>query len=246
MNADERSSGELITEALRLSDTDDERWQIVATLHRRGDAETFEAAARLCTGELARERELGADLLAQLGHRDDVKPFLDRSLPILRDMARREHDPLVLRSVLFALGHLGDGRALPEVLNAAGHDHTRVRYAAAWSLPNVMGDDADAVAALIRISRELDDDENRDCATTGLAGLDADDTTIREALVARLDDTSVVVAAEAAYGLARRGDRRAEHVVRRYLAGPHDDEYTRSVMEWAAEELGLPRTDASI
>ncbi|WP_285585595.1 HEAT repeat domain-containing protein [Herbidospora sp. NBRC 101105] len=229
---------ELISRAL-VSDTDDERWEIVAALHRRGDAGIFEAAARLCAGDLSGERELGADVLAQLGHRGDAKPFLDRSLPILREMARRECDPKVLRSVLFALGHLGDGRALPEVLNSAGHSHNGVRYAAAWSLPNVMRtDDAEAVAALVRISRETDDDENRECATTGLAGLDADDTAIREALSVRLDDAVVVVAAEAAYGLARRGDRRAERVVRRYLAAPDGNDYTCSLMEWTAEELG--------
>ncbi|WP_051759385.1 HEAT repeat domain-containing protein [Herbidospora cretacea] len=229
---------ELIARALPLSDADDERWEIVETLRRRGDAGIFEAAARLCGGDLAAERRLGADVLARLGHHGDAKPFLDQSLPILREMARREPDPMVLRSVLFALGHLGDGRAFPEVLNSAGHSHNGVRYAAAWSLPNVMPDgDAEAVAALIHISGETDD-ENRECATTGLAGLDADDAAIRDALLNRLDDAVLVIAAEAAYGLARRGDRRAERVVRRYLAAPDGNDYTRSLMEWIAEELG--------
>ncbi|TKK90806.1 hypothetical protein FDA94_03305 [Herbidospora galbida] len=221
--------------ALLLPNTDDERWEIVTALHRRGDAGTFEAAARLCAGDRSEERELGADVLAQLGN--------PQSLPVLRDMARREADPTVLRSVLIALGHLGDKRAFPEVLGLAGHDHPGVRYAAAWSLPNVMpDDDPDAVAALVEISREADDD-NRDCATTALAGLDADDATIRAALLARLDDASLVVAAEAAYGLARRGDRRAEQVVGRYLAAPDDNDYTCSVIEWTVEELRAHSTN---
>ncbi|WP_083974089.1 HEAT repeat domain-containing protein [Herbidospora daliensis] len=220
---------EMVRRALTRPDRDDaERWETIARLHKRGDAETFDAAARLCAGERSEERELGADILAQLAYRPGPR------LAVLREMARREDDPAVLRSVLFALGHIGDESAFPEVLRSAGHEDAGVRYAAAWSLPEVMRhDDAEAVAALIRISRETGDD-NRDCATTGLAGLDADDAAVREALAARLDDASLVVAAEAAYGLARRGDRRAERVVRRRLDG---DEYTRSLLEWTADLL---------
>ncbi|WP_082801582.1 HEAT repeat domain-containing protein [Herbidospora cretacea] len=224
----------LARKALVPSDPDDdERWKIVRELQVRGDAETFEVAVRLCGATEPRERQLGADILAQLSFQENAKP----GLPVLLDLARREGDPTVLSSAVIALGHVADERALPEVLALTGHDDHRVRRAAAWTLPTVMrDDDPEATAALIRMTREADD-ENRECATTGLAGLETDSEEIRAALAARLDDPCLIVAVEAAYGLARRGDRRAEQGVRRYLAEPDGNDYTRSVVEWTVEEL---------
>ncbi|MFC6578023.1 HEAT repeat domain-containing protein [Planomonospora parontospora] len=129
------------------------RWQAIAQLQERGDLETFTAARRLCGGTTTAERMLGVDILGRLG-------FTDRSLPVLRFLAAGEDDPMVLYSVLIAFGHLRDRRALPSVIELAGHSDAGVRYGAAYALPNIVGSPPDpaGLAALRRLAHDSDED----------------------------------------------------------------------------------------
>jgi HEAT repeat protein len=226
--------------ALAHDDPDDaERWAIIHVLQRRGDTETFQGATELCASTQPSERLLGADILAQLGVANG-RPFLEQSLPILRRMAEQESDPTLLYGVIFALGHHADERALPEVVRLAGHDSEVIRDAVAHALPRVLPQGhTEGLSALIRLTQDTDD-EIRDWATAGLAGLEDDNTVIREALYARLDDPCLIIAVEGARGLALRGDRRGLDGVRRYLTEPPDGEdwYMRDLVLETAEELG--------
>lgn len=223
----------LVARALAHRDTDEdaETWWIVAdALGKRADEETYEALAALCVSEDAREREFGVDAIAQYGVTEDGdKPYLERTLPLMRKMATTEGNPQVLRSVLSALGHQGDQRALPEVLDIitrAGHTRTMTD---AIALADVLPPDhAEGLALLIDMSRD-DEDEVRDWATTGLASLEADTPEIRDALAARLDDSDLGTVAEATRGLSKRGDQRAEQGVKRVLA-ESDDDYAREIV----------------
>ncbi|GAA3825827.1 hypothetical protein GCM10022226_53240 [Sphaerisporangium flaviroseum] len=234
---------ELTQLALAHDDPDDaERWAIIYVLHLRGDTETFQGAAELCASTQPSERLLGANILAQLGVASGRpgSPFLEQSLPILRRMAEQESDPTLLYGVIFALGHHADERAFPEVVRLAGHDSEVIRDAVAHALPKVLPEGhTEGLSALIRLTQDTDD-EVRDWATAGLAGLQDDNTVIREALYARLDDPCLIIAVEGARGLALRGDRRGLDGVRRYLAEPHDDEdwYMRGLVLETAEGLG--------
>jgi HEAT repeat protein len=145
------------------------RWQAIALLQERGDLATFVEARRLCAGASREERMLGVDILGQLGGRPD-RPFTDRSLPVLRLLATAEQDPMVLYSVLIAFGHLRDRRALPSVVDLAEHHDPRVRYGAAYALPNVIGDPPDraGLAALRRLAEDPDGDV-AEWAALGLA-----------------------------------------------------------------------------
>lgn len=89
---------------------------------------------------------------------------------MLRFLAASEDDPMVLFSVLIAFGHLGDPRSLPSVIELSGHPDARVRYGAAYALPNVCGrpPDPTGLAALRALMRDSDDDV-ADWATLGLA-----------------------------------------------------------------------------
>nr|BFE81448.1 hypothetical protein GCM10020093_040490 [Planobispora longispora] len=110
---------DLAERALPYRDTDEEAetwWTVVGSLSDRGDHATFDAAVRMCAAEDPRRREFAVDVLAQFGFREGDKPFLEASLPVLRRMAVTEGDERVLRSLLGALGHHADPRALPEVL----------------------------------------------------------------------------------------------------------------------------------
>jgi HEAT repeat protein len=160
---------DLIRSALADADPDGAaRWRAITLLQQRGDQETFTEARRLCAGDTADERILGVDILGQLGR--PGLPFAGRSVPILRYVAASDHDPLVLYSVLIAFGHLKDPRALPSVIELAAHEDPRVRYGAAYALPNVLGEPPDRAGldALARLVKDPDEDV-AEWATHGLA-----------------------------------------------------------------------------
>ncbi|MFF5211491.1 ankyrin repeat domain-containing protein [Streptosporangium sp. NPDC000396] len=226
---------ELVERALPYRDIDEEAetwWTVASSLSRRGDEETFDAAARLCVSEDPRKREFAVDVLAEFGFTEDDKPYLERTLPILQRMAATEGDERVLRSVLGALGHHADPRALPavlEIVTAEGWTRTQADPAAlAAVLPP---GHAEGLALLISMTEDPDE-EVRDWATMGLAGLPEDTGQIRDALAARLDDEDLTTVAEATRGLARRGDPRAQRGVARVLAeSDEDDDYVRDMVK---------------
>ncbi|MEO5874291.1 MAG: ankyrin repeat domain-containing protein [Streptosporangiaceae bacterium] len=214
-------------------------WETVRTLQTRGDTETYDKAVGLCASPDVLTRMLGVEVLSQLG-RTGERPFAARSLPLLLRMTREESDPRLLRSLIISLSHHGDSAALPEVLKHARHPDSRVRDAVAFSLMSVLppGDGLGA-AELIRLTGD-DHEYVRDWATMSLSLLETDTAEIRNALATRLDDDSLVVAAEAARGLAERGDPRAAHGIRRILSDPDIDNYPLDLALEAAADLGDP------
>ncbi|MFC5829130.1 ankyrin repeat domain-containing protein [Nonomuraea insulae] len=222
----------LVARALAHRDIDEdaETWWIVAdTLDKRADDETYEALVRLCLSEDAREREFGVDTIAQFGVADGDKPFLERTLPLLQKMVTTEGHPQVLRSVLAALGHQGDPRALPHVLDILSRPGHKRTMTDAIALADVLpSEDEEGLALLIEMTGD-EDSEVRDWATAGLAGLAADTPRIRDALAARLTDSDLRTVAEATRGLATRGDERAAQGSERVLA-ESDDDYARELV----------------
>jgi HEAT repeat protein len=205
----------------------------VAELHRRTDRPAFEAACRLAGAESSADRELGVDILGQIGYPAD-RPFLEETLPILTAACADDRTE-VLSAAITALGHVGDHRALPSVLRHAGHDCDDMRYRVAVALPAVAGDPPaeEAVAALILLSADPDP-QVRDWATFGLGSqLDVDSELVRDALAARLTDEEGDTAGEALLGLARRRDQRALAPLLAWLV----DEPGNLIVE-AAAELG--------
>ncbi|WP_310740291.1 ankyrin repeat domain-containing protein [Microbispora sp. H10885] len=231
-----------------LDEDDETWWAAVHALRGRHDEKTFRAVTRLCESDDPVRREFGVDVLAQFGRDPGHLPGQDTGhddrqdevLGILRDLARRETEPAVVEALLAAFGHRADERALPEVLAIVGGPGREPTVNDAVALAAVLpSGDEDGLAALIRLT-ECGDDEVRDWATMGLAGLPADTARIREALAARLADRDVTTVAEAARGLAARGDRRALTGVHRVLceAGAGQG-YARDLALEAAQELGL-------
>ncbi|MEU9887294.1 HEAT repeat domain-containing protein [Sphaerisporangium sp. NPDC051017] len=163
-----RTVAELIAIALADEDPDGPvRWKAVAVLHTRGDLETFTEARRLCASDSRAERVLGVDILGELGA--PQRPFIDKTLSVLRYLAACEDDVRVLHAVLIAFGHLRDQRALPSVIDLATHPDPTVRYGAAYALSHVLGRPPDpaGLAALRRLARDPDDDV-ADWAALGL------------------------------------------------------------------------------
>lgn len=150
-----------------LSDTDPDgplRWHVICLLRQRADLESFIEARRLCAADNVAERLLGVDIMGML------RPFVDRTLPVLRYLAASEDDAMVLYAVLIAFGHLADPRSLPSVIDLACHDDARVRYGAAYALQHVLGDPPDrAGLEMLRTLAADDDADVADWASLGVS-----------------------------------------------------------------------------
>jgi HEAT repeat protein len=198
----------LIREAIQAR-TSDARWKRVSKLHQLGSKEVFAAASRLLSSRRAVERELGADVLGQLGVNHSY-PFKAASVPRLRRLIREDENPDVAAAALQALGHLGAWQALVGVGKMADHPDSCVRLALAQAL--AAPDDPcpqEVIDLLVRLTTDRNGDV-RDWACFALGTqCSADGTAIRDALAARIQDRRRDCREEAILGLARRRDPRA-------------------------------------
>ena len=212
--ASDRDIPMLISAALDLPDDSDERWAHVTTLHYLNSDAALDAAVELCHSAEPIRRQLGVDILAQLGKykSDDCdvvfdRPHRDRVVGLLLRMLESEDEPAVLASIGYAFGHQDDPRGIEPLAALSDHPDEDVRYAVVWGISR---HDVDlAVETLIKLSSDTDSDV-RDWATFGLGTMiDRDTPQVREALAGRLSDPDSDTRDEAIVGLATRGDPRA-------------------------------------
>ena len=207
-NSTAASTSALIREAIQAR-TSDARWKRVSKLHELGSKEVFAAASRLLSSRRLVEREVGADVLGQLGFNDSY-PFKAASIPKLRRLIREDEDPDVAAAALHALGWLGAWQALVRTGKIADHPDARVRLALAQALATP--DDPcpqEVIDLLVRLTRDRNGDV-RDWACFALGTqCSADSTAIRDALADRIQDRHRDCREEAILGLARRRDPRA-------------------------------------
>jgi len=202
---------EVVEDALREEPDSDERWAHVVALHKRGDDESFVAAAELLDSPDADRRALAADILAQLGAAPGVpveqRPLAGSAFELLLQRIGEEEHTEVLQSIASAFGHLADPRGIPALYALRNHPDDDVRHAVVLGL---CGQDDDlAIDTLVELTRDSDADV-RDWATFGLGTqVERDDARIRDALIARLDDPDDDTRGEALRGLGVRGDERA-------------------------------------
>ncbi|MEH2159088.1 HEAT repeat domain-containing protein [Nostoc sp.] len=201
--SDPRSTQELIELPLKEENDD-----VVGILHFRGNQEVFAVASKLCNSQNPRERQLGADILGQLGipHRT----FPHESLAILLRLLECEQNTDVLNSIGIALGHLHDARAIAPLIQLKCHPSPSVRYGVVFGLLGY--EDELAISTLIELSSDQDEDV-RNWATFGLGSqIETDTTAIREALYQRFlnenTDENYEIYGEALVGLAKRKDSR--------------------------------------
>jgi|PersoiStandDraft_1058852.scaffolds.fasta_scaffold60843_2 HEAT repeat protein len=229
---DPRSTQDLIQASLNASD-DETRWAPIRILHRRASKEVLDAALALCDDPGARERSLGADILAQLGLPERTHP--ESCAATIERMFQTETDLIVLASLAGAAGHLEDPRLLPGLLRLGDNPDLEIRRDVTCSLSRF--DDDRAIEALIKLSED-EDSEIRDWATFGLGSMTERDTpAIREALLRRLEDSDDDARGKALVGLASRKDTRVVEPLKRELSG----EAVGSLAIEAAEEISDPR-----
>jgi HEAT repeat protein len=210
-----RATDELIRLALEERD-EDRRWELVFTLQARETKDALDRALRLCEARSAKERALGADILAQssLPH-PDARSRDQRCEALI--LLLGDERVTVIESAAFGLGHLGEARGIGPLVELAGHPSARVRYAVVFGL--LRHRDSRAIEALIQLSNDSVA-HVRDWATFGLGsqleGLDTPE--IREALHARLGDDHHDTRGEAMVGLALRKDSRVVETLLQELA----------------------------
>lgn len=225
---------ELIQIALTVAD-EDLAWAAVATLHARGTRDVLEAATSLCSSAIDKERELGANILAQLG--TPRRTFPAESFECLAALLARESSPLVLQAIAVAFGHLGDRRCTGLLLPLKNHPNANVRCGVVHGLSGQ--DEPAAIQALIELCRDQDQ-EVRDWATFGISTfLDADSSEIRAVLWERASDLCTETRLEALVGLARRKDPRAiDPILKELNAEPVADLAIEAAMASGDPRLG--------
>jgi HEAT repeat protein len=229
---DPRPTVELIRLALTEED-EHAAHEPVTVLQFRASREVLEAAERLCASLLAKERQLGAEILGQLGV--PSRAFPNECFNCLAGTLTSESDPDVLQSIAIAFGFLEDPRCVEILLPFKSHADSDVRYGVVHGMSKQS--DPRAIETLIELSTDGDEDV-RDWATFGLGTLTSyDSPELRNALVARLNDDCTDARFEALVGLAHRKDDRA--------LGPILDSLSaETVYEMAldaAEEFADPR-----
>ncbi|GLW74936.1 hypothetical protein Kpho02_72330 [Kitasatospora phosalacinea] len=172
-----------------------------------GPDDDLRAAADLLSSPDPARRTAGYDRLAARAApgEDALRAW---AVDAVLGRAEREPDGSVLCALVEVLEAAQDARALPVLLELAGHPDGQVRRAVAKALP-FAGEPAQGsprVHALLALSRD-EVPAVRDAAVFGLGTLEeAYGPAVRAALHERLDDEDEEVAQEAVRGLARRQD----------------------------------------
>lgn len=233
----------LFAQTLRGDYENEEAWEAVSALRSNGSPEVFAIATEWCHSDIPLKRARAAAILCQLRrapapNTQQVSPnwmFRDESYALITKMLENDHDPLVLDSVISALGHLRNPKAIPLILRFQDHPNRDIRFALAFAL-GCFPNDAQSTSGLMKLTLDSDS-EVRDWAVFGLGVQgDADSPEIREALLRCLNDADDDVREEAAVGLAKRKDQRVIPKLRAMLDEP---ELHVRVAEAAAALLAL-------
>jgi HEAT repeat protein len=241
VSSDTHSTEELIAEALRVGDPDDHAyWAPITVLWHRGGMDVLRCARNLCRSDDSKERELGANILGQLGAKPDE--LHQERLQALLSLLEGEPHSKVLSSACIALGHLYDAKAHESLIRFKDHPDEDVRYGVAVGLTGNL--DENARAALIQLTREVDSDV-RDWAAFRFGMRENATHDVLDALARCTYDEDGDTRAEAIVGLARNKDQRAIEPLIKFLdelkAGDEEWSYIEGLLYEAARELGDAR-----
>lgn len=181
----------------------------LVTLHDLGTRDVLDAAIDLCKSADPARRKLGAQILGEIRGphaRSGERVFPEECCDALLELVTKDEDVEVKIAALFAIGHLGNRRADPVLVELRNHPDPHFRHGLAFALCGSTS--SAAVTALLEL---MNDSEvmARDWATMGI-GMEPsiDGPEIREALLRRATDEDEITRAEAIHGLVRRKDLR--------------------------------------
>ncbi|WP_432038532.1 ankyrin repeat domain-containing protein [Streptomyces cucumeris] len=193
-------------------------WEIVTTLAKRQDDETWEAAAALRAHPDPLHRRFGAEVLVCLNLGDPMtdapSPFEQRTLEFFLNWAEEEEHPDVLAETLSGLGHHEDPRIEPLGLTYLGHPASKVRALVPSTLGIVDSErsgrqtfTSEGLNAVLALARDADASV-RKIAGYRLAHSLNPEPTVGDTLAGLLDDEDQQTRIWAVFGLAERDDPR--------------------------------------
>jgi HEAT repeat protein len=183
------------------------------------------------TGSATKRWQAAFELAKQLNNlerqseREDFEQLVPEMIDVF-ETAERD-DPRVRRYIALALGHVGDPRAMPVLLEALSDDDPETRIYSIWALGSL--GDKRAIAPLLELAHH-DDPGIRKMAVYSLGALRAEEA--RDTLRAALDDYEMDVAWNAAMALAQLGDAAGKDRILQML----DRELLESVAEMTEEQ----------
>ncbi len=214
------------------TENEESYWNIIAEIHKRGTHCEFDFAKTLLNSNDAVKREIGADILGQLGWSKN-NLFHNESVLLLIELLS-DNSEEVIASAGFSLGHRNDVKAISSLLKLVSHNNPKIRHGVVSALSGL--ENNEAIEALIILSHDKDFDV-RNWATFGLGSqCEIDTPELRTALLERITDNEYEIRGEALVGLARRKDLRIQRAVLEELEG----EFNGSWVLEAAQLLALP------
>jgi hypothetical protein len=205
--------------ALEYPDWEHAVWsEIVRTLARRQNDETWEAAAALRGRPDLLHRRFGTEVLICLhleaSMTDVPSPFEQRTLELLLNWAKEEEHPDVLAEILAGLGHHEDRRIEPLGLSFLAHAAPQVRAVVPSTLRIVDSErsgrqtfTSEGLNAVLALARDADASV-RKVACYRLAYSLNPEPAVGDTLASLLDDEDQQTRIWAVFGLAERDDPR--------------------------------------
>ncbi len=166
--------------------------------------------------ENARYREIGINVLAQLGI--PPRPFYDKTIKLYFDLLYTEKEAAVIGTLLYAISHNNEKLTHPQIQSLVSFKDSRDSFVREALVNALLGvEDAIAIDTLLCLSEDTAG-RVRNCATFGIGTLvDSDNEMIRAALWKRVSDRNMDTKFEAIAGLAKRKDGRIKDLIEREL-----------------------------
>lgn len=207
-------------------------WNFIGELRKRKEEGIFERSIELTKSEIAKEKIIGINILAQFGFpRLHSKEILKRYF----DLLKTETDKNVISSILYGIGHNNDNlseKQINIICDYKNHKSVNVRYSLVYALLSI--DKIKPIDTLIELSRDKDSDI-RNWATFGIGTqIETDNKIIREALWERVSDKDKITRFEAIVGLAKRKEENIKEILKKELL--EIDEFGNLILE-AIEEF---------
>lgn len=202
------------------------RWDNISELRKRPSEELFLKCVELTTSKDPKIRSIGIDILAQMGV--TPRPFLKQTLKLYFDLLNIENDPEVLMLLLYSIGHNNDKlnkTQIEKLCTFSDNDNNLVKEGLVSALGFI--NELNSINVLIKLSTDKLS-HIRDWATFYIGQSERNNTRIKEALWARINDKHQNTRFEAIVGLAKRKDSRITEIIKKELI---DGEYGTLLFE---------------
>ncbi len=191
-------------------------WDNIGVLRNRTNKETFNRCVELTKSEKSKERQIGIDILAQLGI--PPRPFIKETMKLCFELLEIEKEPKVIMSLLYSIGHNNqflNNSQIETLCSLKKTDNKLIKDGLFFSLLAV--NDTNAINTLIFLSNDKLS-HIRNWATFGIGTqTERNNKKIREALWNRVNDKHQETKLEAIIGLVNRKEVEVKEIIKREI-----------------------------